>query len=325
MAARESAATWRTGLRSCTILSLSEDRCLPECRTRSSANSTKYDDCSLGDDELSGPSEISFGNPGGLMDDTSKKSGRNKQPSAHEAWLEKLAPKPGQAPTGVKTYVGLLRQSPSDPDAYELFQTLDMSSSLQIRKEDVVHLEDLATDKSPFGTLGGSKLYVRLGAKITSVRTSTSTFTAGSTAPDDFDLDIRLGARRPLASSSPQTIPDTGCGDACDTIPPFTDPDVGGCQINPLTQGANCQTLGCIPTKAGISICFCPPFTQDCPTANTCNNTCQNTCQTCHTNCGTCQTCATCHTCRTQCGGAICNLQTRLATVCNPHGCVIKG
>jgi hypothetical protein len=264
------------------------------------------------------------------MDETSKKTDRSKQIAAHEKWQEKLAPAAGQRPTGVKPYIGLLRQSPSDADLYELFQTLDMSSSLQIRKEDVVHLEDLASDKSPFGTLGGSKLYVRLGAKITSVRTSTSTFTAGSSAPDDFDLDIRLGARRPFTSSSPQTIPDTGCGDACDTIPPFTDPDAGGCVL--LTAGAICQpTLGgagCVPTKAGISICFCAPFTQDCLTANTCNNTCQNTCQTCHTNCGTCQTCqtqcATCHTCHTQCGGAICNLHTRLNTVCNPQGCVIK-
>jgi hypothetical protein len=260
------------------------------------------------------------------MDDAGKKGERNKQLSGYEKWVEKLAPKPGQTPTGVRTFVGLLRQSPSDPDAYELFQTLDMGSSLQIRKEDVVHLEDLASDKSPFGALGGSRVYVRVGATITSLRTSTSTFTAGTSAPDDFDLDIRLGARLPFAATSPQTIPETGCGAGCDTIAPFTDPDV--CQIVPLTQGANCETIGCIPTKAGASVCFCAPFTQRCITANTCNNTCQNTCQTCQTNCGTCQTCqthcGTCHTCHTQCGGAICNLHTHLATACNPQGCVIK-
>ena len=134
------------------------------------------------------------------MDDAGKKGERNKQLSGYEKWVEKLAPKPGQTPTGVSTFVGLLRQSPSDPDAYELFQTLDMGSSLQIRKEDVVHLEDLASDKSPFGALGGSRVYVRVGATITSLRTSTSTFTAGASAPDDFDLDIRLGARPALRS-----------------------------------------------------------------------------------------------------------------------------
>jgi hypothetical protein len=239
------------------------------------------------------------------MDDTSKKTDRNKQQSPNDKWQEKLAPTPGQKPTGVSTFTGLLRQSPSDADAYELFQTLDMSSSLHIRKQDVVHLEDLPADKSPFGSLGGNKVYVRLGATITSVRTSTSTFTAGSTAADDFDLDIRLGARRSTGSPvGNQTIPDTGCGPDCDNIPPFTDPDVGGCQV--LTQGAICQiqTEGCIPTKAGISICFCAPFTQRCITPGTCQNTCQ--------------------TCQTQCG-VRCQMHTRIAaTQCNPRGCVIK-
>lgn len=241
------------------------------------------------------------------MDDTSKKA---KQQPVNEKWQEKLAPKPGQKPVGVRTFTGLLRQSPSDPDAYELFQTLDMSSSLQIRKEDVVHLEDIATDKSPFGTLGGNKVYVRLGATITSVRTSTSTFTAGSSAPDDFDLDIRLGARRSFASPAAEnTIPDTGCGNACETIPPFTDPDVGGCKVDPPTQGAICHFFteveaACIPTKAGISICYCAPFTQNCITPGTCQNTC--------------------NTCQTQCG-VRCVIHTRIAaTACNPQGCVIK-
>jgi len=241
------------------------------------------------------------------MDETGKKSGSSKQPSPHDKWLEKLAPTPGQTPIGVETYVGLLRQSPSDPDTYELFQSLDMSSSLQIRKQDVVHLEELASDKSPFGTLGGSKLYVRLGAEITSVLTSKSTFAAGSSATDDFDLDIRLGARRPIASpAAGNTIPDTGCGVKCGQIPPYTDPDVKGCQL--LT--AACQKT--------INTCH-----TNCGTCWTCQ-TCQ-TCQTCGVTCQTCLTqCATCHTCFTHCGGAICDLQTHLATVCNPHGCVIK-
>lgn len=238
------------------------------------------------------------------MDDTSKKTDRSKQSAARGKWEEKLAPKAGQKPTGVRAFVGLLRQSPTDADAYELFQTLDMSSSLQIRKEDVAHVEELPTDKSPFGTLGGSKVFVRLGAKITSVRTSTSTFTAGSSAPDEFDLDIRLGARRSFASpAADNTIPETGCGAGCDTIAPFTDPDAGGCQV--LSAGAICQhtIAGCIPTQEGASICFCPPFTLGCITPGTCQNTCQ--------------------TCQTQCGRA-CLLHTRIFTQCNPRGCVLQ-
>jgi hypothetical protein len=238
------------------------------------------------------------------MDDTSKKADRNKQSQAHAKWEEKLAPKPGQAPSGVRTFVGLLRRSPSDESAYELFQTLDMSSSLLIRQEDVVHLEELAPDKSPFGTLGGSKVFVRLGAEITSIRTSTSTFTAGSSSPDDFDLDIRLGGgagRSADISTGPQTIPDTGCGNDCETIPPFTDPDTGCASPQTIL---NCPTLGCIPTKAGISICYCAPFTQVCITQNTCQNTCQ--------------------TCQTQCGRICFVPHTRIFTACNPRGCVFK-
>jgi hypothetical protein len=238
------------------------------------------------------------------MDETSKKTDRSKQIAAHEKWQEKLAPAAGQRPTGVKPYIGLLRQSPSDADLYELFQTLDMSSSLQIRKEDVVYLEDIPADKSPFGSLGGSKVYVRLGATITAIRTSTSTFTASSTAADEFDLDIRLGARRAFASpAADNTIPETGCGAGCDTIAPFTDPDAGGCQV--LSAGVICQETfaGCIPTQAGISICFCAPFTQRCITPGTCQNTCQ--------------------TCQTQCG-RICMLHTRIMTQCNPRGCVLQ-
>ena len=60
------------------------------------------------------------------MDDPARKATAANSSPAHEKWVEKLAPKPGQAPTGVRTFVGLLRQSPSDPEAYELFQTLDM-------------------------------------------------------------------------------------------------------------------------------------------------------------------------------------------------------
>jgi hypothetical protein len=235
------------------------------------------------------------------MDNPGKKGISNKQSSEHEKWQEKLAPQPGQAPTGVSIFVGLLRQSPSDANSYELFRTLDMSSCLQFLKEDVVHLEELPEDKSPFGSLGGSKVYVRVGAKITSVRTSTRTFTAGASAPDEFDLDIRLGSRgASVSTGTEQTIPDTGCGDACDTIAPFTDPDTG---CAPPQTLQNCPTIGCIPTRAGISICFCAPFTQDCITPGTCQNTC--------------------HTCQTQCG-RFCMIQTRILTQCNPRGCVVK-
>src|SRR5438552_415081 len=121
------------------------------------------------------------------MDDPKKKG----RAVPDEKWVERLGGRKGEAPTGVTVYVGLLRQSPSDDDEYELYLSLDMRSCLRIRKEDVAHWEDLPPDKSPFGSLGGSRVYVRAGATIKSTRTATRTFEAG--AADEFDLDIRLG------------------------------------------------------------------------------------------------------------------------------------
>ena len=138
-----------------------------------------------------------------------------------------------RSPQGVTSYVGLLRQSPNDDDAYELYLGLDMRSHLRIQKADVVHWENLSPEKSPFGSLGGCRVLVRKGARITSVRTATSTFESG--ASDDFDLDIRLGARASAGTGGGnQTIPETGCGTDCDTIPPFSDPDAG-CKTVPAT------------------------------------------------------------------------------------------
>lgn len=264
-----------------------------------------------------------------VMDETKKKPQATKQPVPDEKWVELLGTAPGSTPTGVTTYVGLLRQNPEDPNSYQLYQTLDMGACLHIQKDDVVHIEELPPDRSPFGSLGGARIFVRKGGKIKSVRTFTGTFEAGA---DDFDLDIRLGARKPLASSGTlecaPTIPETGCGDACDNLPPFSDPDVGPCHTVPklvcgATAGANCtiQTCaGCPPT--GQATCQCTP-----PTHTNCNNTCIitncGTCETCATNCGTCQTCATncgtCQTCHTNCG--TCQAHT-CATRCGQPTCV---
>lgn len=256
--------------------------------------------------------------------------GKDKGRGPNENWVKHLSGK-GEAPEGVKTYVGLLRQSPSDPDVYEVYLGLDMRSCLHVQKKDVVHWEDLPADKSPFGTLGGSRIYVRLGANIKSVTTSTSTFEAG--AEDEFDLDIRLGGRQAIAAAGDnQTIPNTGCGAACETISPFT-------------FGANCGFLEtafpCVATEGLCGVtqatCVCPP-TQGGKTcganclitrALTCVTRC-GTCQTCQTQCGTCNTCATCrtncgtcNTCNTRCGQETCGpCNTHIFTACNHNTCI---
>jgi hypothetical protein len=259
--------------------------------------------------------------------DESKKGDRSNKPTPNEKWVERLGGQGAETPTGVRTYVGLIRQSPSDPNVYHLYLTLDMGSSLHIQKQDVVHLEDLPPDQSPFGSLGGSRVYVRVGAKIKSVRTATSTFEAG--AADEFDLDIRLGPRATGGGGGPQTIPDTGCGQQCETIPPFTDPDVGPCKTSPVTfcgctQQCTLDTCVCPPTAGGKTCGVNCQITRAFTCVTNCGTckTCQTQCGTCRTNCGTCQTqCGTCHTCQTKCGGETCVACTHIFTQCNQHTC----
>jgi len=267
------------------------------------------------------------------MDESRKKTPPKDAPD--ERWVERLGAEKGKTPAGVTTYVGLLRESPDNPKSYQLYRTLDMRSCLYLEKADVVHIEELAPDKSPFGSLGGARVFVRRGAKVVSVRTATSTFEAGT---DDFDLDLRLGRSVAFASSGTlectPTIPETGCGNDCDNQPPFSDPDVGPCHTLRTACGCTAQctlaTCGCPPT--GQPTCQCnPPTRTNCPqtciitncgTCETCATNC-GTCQTCATNCGTCQTCATncgtCQTCATNCG--TCRANT-CATKCGQETCI---
>jgi hypothetical protein len=264
------------------------------------------------------------------MPDGRKKSDAGKP---DETWVDRLGGK-GSKLTGVTSYVGLLRESPDDASAYELYLGLDMRSYLQIKKEDVAHWEDLPKEKSPFGSLGGCRVYVRHGATIRSVRTTSRTFETG--AADEFDLDIRLGPRAALAAPGDnQTIPDTGCGAACETIPPFTDPDAGGCQVITAFNTCNCTvfngTCPCIPTEqgktCGVNCQITRSFTCTCNTCQTCQTncgTCATNCGTCATQCGTCNTnCGTCrvNTCNTKCGQETCGPCTHIFTQCNQHGC----
>src|SRR6476660_5095 len=123
------------------------------------------------------------------MDDSRKKAGRTAKGTPDERWVELLGGSETEAPSGVTIYTGLLRKKPDHEDVYQLYRSLDMRAYLEIQKEDVLHWEDLPPDKSPFGSLGGVRCYVRQGAKITSVSTSATTYESG----DEFDLDVRLG------------------------------------------------------------------------------------------------------------------------------------
>ncbi len=252
-----------------------------------------------------------------------RKKGDSGGKSPDESWVDRLAGRGSAAPAGVTPYIGLLRQSPDDESVYQLYLGLDMRSCLYIQKADVVHWEDLPKESSPFGSLGGSRVYVRNGARIKSVRTTATMFESGAT--DEFDLDIRLGSRAAATGGGQLTIPDTGCGQQCETIPPFTDP--AACQQLTAQNTCNCtlnDTCICPPTQGGktcgVNCQVTRAFTCTCQTCATCNTncgTCQTQCGTCNTQCGTCRV----NTCATKCGQETCGPCTHIFTQCNQHGC----
>jgi hypothetical protein len=108
-----------------------------------------------------------------------------------EPIVERLRSKLGEPPSGLVSYVGLLGRSPK-PDSCLLYLNLDMSRTVEIAKSDIVHAEKLSPEKSPFGGLGGTRVFVKHDAQVTHAATHTQK--ASEPDPDEFDLDIRLGA-----------------------------------------------------------------------------------------------------------------------------------
>jgi len=108
-----------------------------------------------------------------------------------EPILSRLRDKPGEPPAGLTSFVGLLGRSPK-PGYWLLYLNLDMSRSVEIAESDIVHAEKLSPEQSPFGGLGGTRVFVKRDAHVT--HNATQTHKASETAPDEFDLDVRLGA-----------------------------------------------------------------------------------------------------------------------------------
>lgn len=215
-----------------------------------------------------------------------KKGGGSEKPLREDPIVSRLVSGSTQAPTGLTSYIGLLGRSPNK-GYWLLYLTLDMSLSVEIQEDAIVHSEQLSPDKSPFGSLGGTQIFVKKDAKVTTTRVVSRTHEAGADG-DEFDLDIRLGTGPVGQAVCKLTQYGTTCGPVA-------------CQTNQTKCGQQtCQTCN----------------QQTCPTCLSC----ETYCGTCKTECGQ-QTCGqqTCQTCQTKCGQQTCNQQTCLTckTDCN--------
>jgi hypothetical protein len=244
---------------------------------------------------------------------TSKKGGGHEKPLQADRILERLVGDTTQVTTGLTSYTGLLGRSPKE-GYWLLYLTLDMSTSVEIREEDIVHSEQLPPDQSPFGSLGGTQVFVRKDARVTTTRTISRTHEAGGEGgADEFDLDIRLGGgggeaslmAKPCVGTGLGTTcaaecgGGTGAGETCLTCASCGDTCFRTCRDTCRTQCETCP---------GDTCRTCRTCQTQCATCNTCPRTQCRTCNTCQTQCGTCQTCqqtqcqqATCNTCRTKC------------------------
>jgi hypothetical protein len=194
----------------------------------------------------------------------------------------------GQTPSGITSFVGLLGRS-SKPGYWLLYPSLDMSRSVEIKEEDIVHSEQLPPDQSPFGSLGGTRVFVKHDAEVTRTQTSSETKDASQAAADEFDLDIRLAGGR--AAAGPQIL---SIADGCRT-------EDNTCGVTCKTCNTRCEQHTCANTCANTCPFSCANTQCRCVQSA---GTCINTCQTCNTQCGTCNT--QCGTCNTQCGQHTC-------------------
>ena len=89
-----------------------------------------------------------------------------------EPILSRLRDKPGEPPAGLTSFVGLLGRSPR-PGYWLLYLNLEMSRSVEIAESDIVHAEKLSPEQSPFGGLGGTRVFVKRGTQVTQTATQT--------------------------------------------------------------------------------------------------------------------------------------------------------
>ena len=145
------------------------------------------------------------------MADSKKDNGDPSKSLREDSIVAKL--KAGGIPAGgLASYTGLLGRGAGE-GSWLLYLNLDMSRCVEIREEDIVHTEQLPPERSPFGSLGGTRVFVKKGAQVTTTTSASQTHTAEG---DEFDLDIRLDAAQRQAAF-PNTFGTECTGGGCAT------------------------------------------------------------------------------------------------------------
>ncbi|MFD8595955.1 hypothetical protein ACFV1L_13210 [Kitasatospora sp. NPDC059646] len=216
---------------------------------------------------------------------------------------ERLAD-PAEPPTRTITLSGLLGDS-DRAGHRRLYFNKQLDYYAEFASSDVLSVRTVGTGQPPFVGLEATEVTLRRNATVRFTQVETAT------PEDEFDLDLRLGARPPRAQPVQPLAPQTWEAEC-------PGPTFGGC---PTDFG--CATEGDCPT--GFTVCkprTCQGATCDTCRGNTCQTCGQGTCHTCgeatcrtcdQATCATCQG-ATCHTCDT------CAHQTCVTCeTCNPH------
>jgi hypothetical protein len=131
------------------------------------------------------------------------------KPPQEDPIISRLRATPDQTPIGVTSYIGLLGRS-SKEGYWLLYLSLDMTQSVEISEADIVHSEQLPAERSPFGSLGGTQVFVKENASLKTSKTVSKTHQANE-PPDEFDLDVQLGG-----AATPRDQPEHKDGDLPD-------------------------------------------------------------------------------------------------------------
>jgi hypothetical protein len=209
---------------------------------------------------------------GGGGDEGAPAPGRLPQ----DPYVERLKPDPSQPARRMIELVGLPGNS-DRPGYQRLYLTTKLDYYAEFLASDMVHSEAVAADRSPIPGHETTRVSVSRDATIHYIW-------ARSPHPvDEFDLDIRLGARAAGPATPPLPISPPPCVIQTATC--------AGHATCPLTCGQTCQTCAghatCAATCAGQATCQTCAADATCAGHGTCQGTCATICQ--QMTCITCQ------------------------------------